>query len=175
MVSDSHVAPKVYRARVDGVGLFAALMVAVLCLQILRDRAWFFSMIGLITMGIVTPLCAYIALFGFRVWVYLYDTHLALHPRLAKLIQDRLGVSLYTPKVIYYRQIHALRRSRGLGMYNALSIFFRAGNPPEVIAYGIPYYGVENYDELEAELLRRVSPTCRLYGVDLLWRTRPFK
>ena len=165
---------KIYRARAGGGGWFAVVMVVVYPLMILQDSAWFFSMGGLISMGIATLIAAYVAFFGFRMWVYLYDTHLALHPRLAKLIQDRLGVCLYRPTVIFYRQIQALRRSRGLGAFNSLAILHTRGKPPQLRGHGIAYQGVENYDDLEAELLRRVPPTCKLYGIDFLGRTRPF-
>jgi hypothetical protein len=167
--------PKIYRPKTGGVASFAVVMVLVTALRFFQDRSLVTSIHGLVIIGVVVLGMAYIFLFGTRLWVFLYDTHLALHPRLAKLIKDRFGVSLYTPKVIYYRQIKTLRRSRGLGGFNALAIMFTGGKRSELEAYGIPYLGVENYADLEAELLRRVPPTCELCGIDILFRKRPFK
>jgi hypothetical protein len=147
----------------------------VLFLGILRYGVWILSTDGLISacVGLLIP--AYLVFFGFRLWVYLYDGHLELHPRLAKLIKDHLGISLYTPKVIYYRQIEALRRTRGFGGVNALGILLKDRKSWQRTGYGIPYQGVENYADLEAELLRRVPPTCELYSVNFLGHRGPFK
>ncbi len=115
---------------------------------------------------------AYAAFFGSRWWVFLYDTHLEIHPRLAKLIKDRLGLSIYTAKSIYYHRIKALRRTRGLGYYNALIVVVGDHKSSE---FPITRMGVENYADLEAELLRRVPPTCELSGTDFLGHKQPFK
>ncbi|MCX5734164.1 MAG: hypothetical protein NTW68_07550 [candidate division NC10 bacterium] len=155
--------------------MFGVVFAVVLSLEFLQDREWVLSMSGFIAMGVVALLSAYLWFFVIRQWVYLYDSHLALHPRLAKLIKDHLGYSFYTPKVIYYQQITRLRRSRGLGAYNALAIFYTGGKHSEKRGAGIHYSGIENYPDLETELLRRVPPTCELCGMGLLFRKRPFK
>jgi hypothetical protein len=133
-----------------------------------------FSVIGLIGLGIGLLIAGYLELFAFRLWVYLYDDRLEIHPSLAKLLQDRLGITLYRPKVVYYREVRGLRRTRGFGGYNAL-VVIKKPKPWHRCEYGIPYLGVENFADLEAELLRRVPPTCELYSVNFLGHRGPFK
>lgn len=148
--------------------------VVALTVMVLRGGERTFSPIGVFSIFITLLVLAYLALFALRLWVYLYDERLEMHPSLAKLIRDRLGISLYTPKVIYYRDITGLRRTRGFGGYNAL-VVVRRPQRWRRNAYGIPYLGVQEYDDLERELLRRVPPTCELYSVDFLGHRGPFK
>lgn len=129
---------------------------------------------GLIVMSVVLVVAAYLEFFAFRLWVYLYDDRLVIHPSLAKLIRDHFGITLYTPKIIHYREITGLRRTRGFGGYNAL-VVIKEPRPWERCEYGIPYLGVENFADLEAELLRRVPPTCELYSMNFLGHRGPFK
>jgi hypothetical protein len=81
---------------------------------------------------------------------------------------------VYTPKVVYYRQIVTLRRSRGFGTHNALAVVIGKRNPGQRVAYGIPCRGVKNYADLEAELCRRVPPTCEFYSLNFLGHRGPF-
>jgi hypothetical protein len=118
---------------------------------------------------------AYIEFLGFRLWVYLYSDRLEIRTALSKLVEDRLGMTLGKPVVIYYGQIKALRRTRGFGGFNALGVLLRERKPWQRPGYGIPYQGVENYADLEAELLRRVPPNCELYSVNFLGHRGPFK
>jgi hypothetical protein len=61
-----------------------------------------FSLVGIATIVSALLILAYLALFAFRLWVYVYDDRLEIHPSLAKLVRDRLGLTLYSPKVIYF-------------------------------------------------------------------------
>jgi hypothetical protein len=169
----SSSAAKIYKPSGGGGVLYAAAILFGLCVGLLERGTWIFlSLGGLTGTGIGMLIVAYVVFFGSRWWVYLYDNHLEIHPRLAKLIKDHLGTSLYTPKIIYYQQIQALRRTRGFGYYNALVILLKDRKRSK---YAITRRGVENYADLEAELLRRVPPTCELSGVDFLGHDRPFK
>lgn len=170
---NASLSPRIYKPRAGGGGVFAGVGLVVLSLGFLKYGDWIFSVSGLIGSCAGLLIAAYLV-FGSRPWVYLYGDRLELHPRLAKLIKDRLGVSLYTPKVIYYRQIGALRRTRGFGGLNALGILLKNRKSWQRPGYGIPYLGVENYADLEAELLRRIPPGCELYGIDFLGHRRPF-
>lgn len=167
-------APRVYRP--SGYWWRAYLVGAVVALtvMVLRGGERTFSPVGVISILITLLVLAYLALFAFRLWVYLYDDRLEIHPSLAKLIQDRLGITLYKPKIIHYRDITGLRRTRGFGGYNALVVIRRARRWQRS-EYGIPYLGVNEYADLEAELLRRVPPTCELYSVNVLGHRGPFK
>ena len=118
---------------------------------------------------------AYIEFLGFRLWVYLHSDRLEIRTALSKLLEDRLGITVSKPIVIYYGQIKALRRTRGFGGYNALGVLLGERRSWQRPAYGIPYQGVQNYADLEAELLRRVPPTCELYSVNFLGHRGPFR
>lgn len=167
-------APRVYRPSGYRWGVYAGAVLFALALGILKEGARVFSTVGLIATSIAFLIFAYLEFFAFRLWVYLYDDRLEIHPSLAKLIHDRLGITLYAPKIIHYREITGLRRTRGFGGYNAL-VVVRRPRRWRRNAYGIPYLGIQEYDDLERELLRRVAPTCELYSVDFLGHRGPFK
>jgi len=118
---------------------------------------------------------AYLHFFARQRWVSLYDDRLEIQTALAKLLQDRWGLARARPIVIYYPQIQALRRARGFGGYNFLALLLRDRRPGQRAGYVIPYHGVEDSADLEAELLRRVPPTCELYSVNFLGHRGPFK
>ncbi len=166
--------PKIYKPSTGGGGTFAVLALLILFLGALTYGDWLLSIPGLIGTAVGFLIPAYM-IFGARLWVYLYEDHLELHPRMARCVKDHLGVCLYTPKVVYYRQIRALRRSRGFGAYNALVVLIGERRAWQRSEYGIPVQGVENYADLEAELLRRIPPTCELYSMDFLGHRGPFR
>jgi hypothetical protein len=145
----------------------------VIPLLVLSD-ARMFSRGGFLVISVILLVYAYIEFFAFRLWVYLYDDRLEIHPALAKLLRDRLGIMVYSPKVVSFRTITALRRTRGFGGFNALVVVRR---PPrgQRSEYGISTMGVMDYVELETELLRRVPQDCELYSVDPLGHRGPFR
>lgn len=147
----------------------AVIGVAVIALRA-GERA--LSPMGLAAIGSALLILAYLALFAFRLWVYVYDDRLEIHPALATLARDHLGLTLYAPKVIYFRQVVGLRRTRGFGGYNAL-VIVRHAPRWQRSEYGIPIAGVQRYAELEREILRCVPSTCRLQSVTLLGHRGP--
>jgi hypothetical protein len=132
------------------------------------------SPVGLSAFTVGISLAAYMEFFGLRLWVSLYENRLEIRTALSKLIHDRFGLALCKPVVIYYGQIKALRKTRGFGGFNALGILLRQQMRGQRAGYGIPYQGVKDYADLEAELLRRVPATCELYSVDFLGHRGPF-
>jgi hypothetical protein len=174
MVMPGHTkSVKVYEPLTGGEGTFAVIALVTALLGFLKYGDWLVSIPGLIgtVAGFLIP--AYL-IFGSRLWVFLYEHHLELHPRFAKYLKDHFGVSVYSPKVVYYRQIVALRRSRGFGGHNALAVLIGSRKPWQRNAYGIPYQGVKNYADLEAELCRRAPSTCEFYSVNFLGHRGPF-
>lgn len=161
--------PSAYPYGPATIGMLFALLVTTIRFG---DRT--LSPVGLLGLGVGLTIGAYFALFAFRVWVFLYDDRLEIHPALAKLLHDRLSLPLYRPKTVRYRDIVGLRRTRGFGGLNALVIVRRAPRWQRS-EYGIPRLGVADYADLEAELLRRVPPDCELYSVNVLGRRGPFR
>jgi hypothetical protein len=118
---------------------------------------------------------AYLHFFGRQRWVYLCENGLEIQTALAKLLHDRWGISQAKPSVIYYGQIQTLRRTWGFGGYNFLALLLRDRRPGQRAGYLIPYHGVEDSTDLEAELLRRVSPSCELHSINFLGHRGPFR
>lgn len=172
---DSAPEPKVYKPPPYRPGWYVVGVAAALVAVFLRYGQDVLSGPRLIGLSFGVLCLAYIEFLGFRLWVHLYSDHLEIRTALSKLIQDRLDTSIGKRVIIQYRQIKALRRTRGFGGFNALGILLRERKPWQRPGYGIPYQGVENYADLEAELLRRVPPTCELYSVNFLGHRGPFK
>jgi hypothetical protein len=155
---------KVYKPSAGGGTAYAIAVLIGLGVGFLDRGTWiFFSVSGLIGTGLGLLVAAYISFFGTRWWVCLYDKHLEIHPRLAKLIQDRLGVSLYTPRAISYQQIREVKWTRGFGWFNEIQLVLRDSRRSTC---GITRRGVQNYADLEKELLQRLPPTCVLTGIE---------
>jgi len=167
--------PKVYEPSPYRIGPITAGATFALAVVLLKYGEDLLSPAGIIGFGVGITLVAYLEFFGLRLWVYLYDNRLEIRTALPRLIEDRLGLAVAKPTVIYYGQIKALRRTRGFGGFNALGILLRERRPWQRPGYGIPYQGVDNYADLEAELLRRVPPTCELYSVNFLGHRGPFR
>jgi hypothetical protein len=163
MKSDPPLPLKIYRPSNGGTAVYAIAVLIGLAVGLIdRGTSIFSSISGVIGTGLGLAAAAYVCFFGTRWWVYLYEEHLEIHPRLAKLILDKLGVSLYTPRTIKYQRIREIRWTHGLGWFNELQ-FFLAGNKS---AAGITRHGVQNYADLEKELLQRIPATCGLTGVE---------
>lgn len=165
--------PKVYHPSRYRWGIYLAAALCTIVLIVVRGGARIVSPAGFIVTAIVLLLAAYLEFYAFRVWVHLYDTHLDVYPSLSKLLAERCGLPLGRPIRIYYREIKALRRTRGFVGYNAL-VVVRGRRLGWRSAYGIPCQGVENYSDLEKELLQRVPPNCELYSMNILGRRGPF-
>jgi hypothetical protein len=132
------------------------------------------SPVGVGTIVVALLILAYLALFAFRLWVYIYDDRVEIHPSLAKMVRDCFGLTLYVPKVVYFRDVITLRRTRGFGGYNALVLVRRASRWQRS-EYGIPIAGVQRYDELEREIRRRVPAMCRLESLNFLGKRGPLE
>ena len=131
----------------------------------------FVTLLGLIYVGL-----AYIWFFGRTVWVYLYEDRLEIRQPLSKLLKDRFGFSPSRPKIIYFREIEAMRKT----VEGTALLIIKDGPIWKQRKFPIPHldFGretMENYKDLEDELLRRVPPTCDLYSLNWLGGRTPFK
>ena len=173
---DTISTPRIYKPATSSRWGFVGLVLFLLAVMVIRYGVEdIFSPGGLSVLGFGLVFTAYLDFFGLRRWVYLFDDRLEIQTALAKLLQDRWGLARARPIVIYYPQIQALRRARGFGGYNFLAVLLRDRRPGQRAGYLIPYHGVEDSADLEAELLRRVPPTCELYSVNFLGHRGPFK
>jgi hypothetical protein len=155
---------KIYRPSSGGSTAYAIAVLVGLGVGILDRGMWIlFTASGLIGTALGLLVSAYICFFGTRWWVFLYDKHLEVHPRLAKFIQDRLGISLYTPRVVYYQQIREVKSTRGFGWFNEIQLVLKDSRRSTC---GITRRGIENYADLEKELIQRLPRTCAHTATD---------
>lgn len=108
-----------------------------------------------------------------RFWVFLHADRLEIQGVLSKVVQDRFGIALVKPTTIYYRNIRILQ---GLGEHGNLVIIQRTGDG-RWKEHLISRSNIENYADLEEELLRRVPAHCKLHPDPqrYIQLPRPFK
>jgi 4-amino-4-deoxy-L-arabinose transferase-like glycosyltransferase len=95
--------------------------------------------------------------FGERRWVHLYEDRLEIRDSLSKGLQDRMGIVLCKPQVVYFREVKGLRHVRGFG--GKLLQITRVSHPWQRMRISIPVSSVQSYADLETDILHRI-PTA---------------
>jgi len=123
---------------------------------------------------IMLVFAAYLAFFCWRVWVFLYEDRVEVEFAFTRLIREHFGIALSKRRAVFFRHVSALHKMRGFGGMNFLGII---GSTPTGEGRGVsfPYLLLEDYAELEAELLRRIPANCELYSTGFTARRGPFK
>jgi uncharacterized membrane protein len=133
-----------------------------------------FSPLALISFGVFSVLMGllgvYIGFFADRKWVYLYEDYLEIQGPLSMLAERRLGL-LPGRRTILCREIESLGK-REPEDQGYLIIGTRYG--PGWGRLSICCSDFENYQDLKAELLKRVPPACERYTLKPLGRRGPW-
>jgi hypothetical protein len=162
--------PKVYRPSAPSWKLAGGLSVLGLCL-LGAERYWFaIGRSGDKDAGIVGLCLILMALWdlGERRWVFLYDDRLEIRGVFSKGLEDRAGIVLCKPQVVYYREVKGFRHVRGLGERRLLQIS-RVSHPWQRTRVSIPVSAVDSYANLETDILDRIPAAT---PVLLYWRTQ---
>jgi hypothetical protein len=135
------------------------------------DFAWW---IDIPFLAAILGIGAYISFFSWKAWVFLYEDRLEFEFAFTKLVRERFGIALSKRRTVYFRTVRGLRKMHGFGAFNFLAIIWQTSTG-EVREYGFPYRTLQDYPELEAELLRRIPANCELYSTGFTARRGPFK
>jgi hypothetical protein len=132
---------------------------------------WWFVIPSLL---VILAVCAYISIFSWKAWVYLYEDRLEVEFAFTKLTRERFGIVLSRRRTVFFRAVRSLHKMRGFGAFNFLGIIAVAPGG-KVQGCSFPYLTLQEYPELEAELLRRIPPNCELFSIGFTGRRGPFK
>jgi hypothetical protein len=135
------------------------------------DFAWW---IDIPFLPAILAVGAYISFFSWKAWVFLYEDRLEFEFAFTKLVRERFGITLSKRRTVFFRTVRGLRKMHGFGAFNFLVIIW-ATSTGEVREYGFPYVTLQDYPELEAELLRQIPANCELYSTGFTARRGPFK
>jgi hypothetical protein len=122
----------------------------------------------------ILAVCAYISFFSWKAWVFLYEDRLEFEFAFTRLIRERFGIALSKRRTVFFRTVRGLRKMHGFGAFNFLVIIWQTSSG-EKREYGFPYLTLQDYPELEAEILRRIPANCELYSTGFTARRGPFK
>jgi hypothetical protein len=167
--------PRVYRPeRADWRTFIGCLLILGIGLRAkfgAEDFVWWIATPFLLA---ILALCAYISFFSWKAWVFLYEDRLEFEFAFTRLVRERFGIALSKRRTVYFRSVRGLRKMHGFGAFNFLVIIWQ-DSTGEVREYGFPYLTLQDYPELEAELLRRIPANCELYSTGFTARRGPFK
>ncbi len=156
----AHSEPKIYRPTGESLPIFLFALgggIAYAYLMTATVDTYFWR--GVVIGGVIMVAFAFL---GGREWVYLYDDRLEIRRYLVKLIEDQLGVTLLKPRVIHFRHIIRLQQTFALPFWGRYLVITLPAERWGERNYSIHRDRVENYQDLEADLLRRVPPGCQL-------------
>jgi len=151
--------PKVYGPAAPSWRLAGGLIVLGLCL-VGVERYWLsVSRSGNEGVGVIGLVFLLMALWdlGERRWVSLYEDRLEIRDALSKGLQDRVGILLCKPQVVYYRDVKGLRHVRGFG--GKILQISKVSHPWQRTRISIPVSSVQSYADLETDILHRI-PTA---------------
>jgi hypothetical protein len=136
-----------------------------------EDFEWW---VGIPFLIAILAIGGYICFFSWKAWVFLYEDRVEVEFAFTRLVRERFGIALSKRRTVFFRHVNALHKMRGFGGYNFLGII---GSTPTGEERGVsfPYLLLEDYAELEAELLRRIPSNCELYSTGFTGRRGPFK